>query len=81
MAYDLDVNFAEFHPVLNPGPDEYKFDVLLYSPGYGSFGYFSNHSTDEIVRLFKSYLREALSKALTDYLKAGGTKRSGSNWD
>ena len=74
MAYDLDIHFAVFHPVLDPGPDEIEFNVLHYLDGYGSVGLRTHHSPQEVERVLRSFLKEYVSMALTDYLKANFTE-------
>ena len=74
MAYDLDIHFAVFHSVLDPAPDKIEFNVLLYLDGYGSVGLKTHSSPQEVERHLKSLLKEYVSAALTDYLKANFTE-------
>lgn len=73
VAYDISVHFGEFQRVSAPAPNELEFHMILHAKPYGAFGFRSVYSTEEIERDLKSSLRESVSEALTDYLRANFT--------
>lgn len=70
-GYSLDVQFAQYRRILDPAPDEYDFYMVYHGRKYGAYG---AHGTSVLEEQLRSRLRETVSDALTDYLKANFTE-------
>ena len=78
MAHLVQAWFAKNIQITSPIPgsshetpsDEWSFYIQRVSGPYGTLGFTTGYSSAEIERVLRSILREAVSDALTDYLKA-----------
>ncbi|MYB62832.1 MAG: hypothetical protein F4X69_15855 [Gemmatimonadetes bacterium] len=70
LTYSIFVTFLVFYPVEDPAPDELDFRQVVYLPSYVGSGLSVNHDNAEEERVIHANLRNAVTNALTDYLKA-----------
>lgn len=78
FIYRTSVRFFAMYPVLDSAPDEEDYYVVHYADGFvigrGAFGFLPGYNSDKIERVLKTGLRDAVSDALTDYLRANFTE-------
>ena len=70
ITYTLYVDFAKRYRVIDPDPDEFDSYEVRLGLGYSGTGYRRGYGNAEVERGIQTVLREYVSAALTDYLRA-----------
>ncbi|MYB62447.1 MAG: hypothetical protein F4X69_13840 [Gemmatimonadetes bacterium] len=74
LVFLIAVDFFATYPVLDPAPDESDYYIVRYrdrsNSFFGAFTGYNDSNSVEAEGMLKTSLRDAVTDALTDYLKA-----------